>query len=294
MVSYNPKDWFTYIFRIHKADTFRALAPLLLGMAIYSGLIAFFELEFWKLSANSYVKGLPAMHSLLGFAISMLLVFRTNTAYDRWWEGRKLWGALVNNSRNLALKLHAILPADETLQRSFFRQIIPGYAEALHKHLRREETRLELMADEKLRHLWDKIDHEKHVPNQLGILIFEHVHQMYKDGTISGEQLIFLNAELQSFTEICGACERIKNTPIPFSYSVFIKKFIFIYVMTLPFGFVFTLGYYVIPVVTFITYVLASLELIAEEIEDPFGGDLNDIPTEKLALNIRRNVEEII
>ena len=294
MISYNPKDWFTYIFRIHKADTFRALGPLLLGMAIYSGIIAFLELEYWNLSANSYVKGLPAMHSLLGFAISMLLVFRTNTAYDRWWEGRRLWGSLVNNSRNLALKLHAILPENETLQRSFFRGIIPGYALALHKHLRREETRLELAADKELSHVWNKIDHEKHVPNQLAILIYQHVHQMYKEGTISGEQLLYLNTELQSFTDICGACERIKNTPIPFSYSVFIKKFIFIYVMTLPFGFVFTLGYYVIPVVTFITYVLASLELIAEEIEDPFGGDQNDIPTEKLASNIQRNVEEIL
>jgi len=294
MISYNPKDWFTYIFRIHKADTFRALAPLLLGMAVYSGVIAFLELEYWKLSANSYVKGLPAMHSLLGFAISMLLVFRTNTAYDRWWEGRKLWGSLVNNSRNLALKLHALLPPEETFQRSFFRKIIPGYAFALHTHLRREETRLALAPDDEHHHVFKKIDHEKHVPNQVAMLMFEHVHQMHKEGTLSGEQLLFLNNELLSFTEICGACERIKNTPIPFSYSVFIKKFIFIYVMTLPFGFVFTVGYYVIPVVAFITYVLASLELIAEEIEDPFGGDQNDIPTQKLAENIQRHVEELL
>ena len=112
MISYNPKDWFTYIFHIHKADTVRKLAPLLIGVCIYSGIIAFLELEYWKLSANSYVKNLPIMHSLLGFAISMLLVFRTNTAYDRWWEGRRLWGQLVNNSRNLAMKLSSFLPAN--------------------------------------------------------------------------------------------------------------------------------------------------------------------------------------
>jgi len=97
-----------------------------------------------------------------------------------------------------------------------------------------------------------------------------------------------------SFTDICGACERIKNTPIPFSYSVFIKKFIFFYIMTLPFGYVFSLGYLVIPVVVFVFYVLASLELIAEEIEDPFGGDANDVPTEKLAQNIQRNINELL
>jgi putative membrane protein len=113
-------------------------------------------------------------------------------------------------------------------------------------------------------------------------------------GKISGDQLIIINNEVQSFTDICGACERIKNTPIPYSYSSFIKKFIFFYIMTLPFGYVFSLGYYVIPVVVFTFYVLASLELIAEEIEDPFGNDANDLPTVKLASNIKKHVEEII
>ena len=111
---------------------------------------------------------------------------------------------------------------------------------------------------------------------------------------ISGEQLLFLNDELQSFTDICGACERIKNTPIPFSYSTFIKKFIFIYVVTLPFGYVTNLGYLIIPVVAFVFYVLVSLELIAEEIEDPFGEDDNDLPTDLMAKAIKKNIEEII
>ncbi len=135
MISYNPKEWFTFIFRFHKADTFRKLGPLLLGICVYSGIIAWLEIEVWELSEVSKVKNIPLMHSLLGFAISMLLVFRTNTAYDRWWEGRKLWGALTNSSRNLALKLSAILPQNETAQRSFFKKIIPAYAQALHIHL---------------------------------------------------------------------------------------------------------------------------------------------------------------
>ena len=97
-----------------------------------------------------------------------------------------------------------------------------------------------------------------------------------------------------SFLDICGGCERIKNTPIPYSYSVFIKKFIFLYVLTLPIGLVFNLGYLVIPVVVFIFYVLGSLELIAEEIEEPFGFDANDLPMERMCENIKRNVEEIL
>src|SRR5688500_6730003 len=168
MVSYNPKEWFTFIFRIHKADTFRKLLPLMLGIAVYSGIIAFLELEFWQLSDNNQLRNLPIMHNLLGFAISMLLVFRTNTAYDRSWEGRRLWGSLVNNSRNLALKLSAFLPEEEVAQRSFFRKIIPAYAFTLHNHLHQEKIRVELFEeDDEHKHIFTKIDHNKHVPNQV-------------------------------------------------------------------------------------------------------------------------------
>ena len=294
MISYNPKDWFTFIFKFHKADTFRQLFLLMIAICIYSGVIAYLELEYWNLSEKSYVRNIPVMHSLLGFAISMLLVFRTNTAYDRWWEGRKLWGSLVNTSRNFAMKLQVILPEEDKMQRSFFRKIIPAYAYALHNHLHKEKTRVELFDDQEHKHVFDKIDHSKHIPNQTALLMYQHIQQLYKQNKLTGEQLLFLNAELQSFTDICGACERIKNTPIPFSYSVFIKKFIFFYIMTLPIGYVFSLSYYVIPVVAFILYVLASLELIAEEIEDPFGGDQNDVPTQTLAHNIHRHVAEIL
>ena len=295
MISYNPKEWFTFIFNFHKADTFRKLFPMMIAIAAYSAIIAYLEMEYWNLSENSYIRNIPVMHNLLGFAISMLLVFRTNTAYDRWWEGRKLWGNLVNNSRNLAIKLSTFVPENETAHRSFFTRIIPAFAFTLHNHLHSEKVRIELFEEQhEHKHIFNKIDQKKHIPNQIAFLIIQHVQQLYKDGKITGEQLIVLNGELLSFTDICGACERIKNTPIPFSYSVFIKKFIFFYIMTLPFGYVFSLGYLVVPVVVFVFYVLASLELIAEEIEDPFGGDANDVPTLKLAETIQRNVGEIM
>jgi putative membrane protein len=285
MRSYDTKEWFSFIFRFRRNDTLRKLLPTMVGIGIYSGLIGYLEVVYWQLSETSYIKNITLMHGMLGFVISLLLVFRTNTAYDRWWEGRKLWGALVNNSRNLALKLSAMLTDAE--DRSFFAKAIPHYALLLHEHLLNRETGQQLFDDLKL-------DQEKHKPNQLAQGLIRKVNELYLSGKISGDQLIVLNAEVQSFTDICGACERIKNTPIPYSYSAFIKKFIFIYVLTLPFGYAFSLGYYVVPVVVFVFYVLASLELIAEEIEDPFGGDENDLPTEKIASNIRKHVNEIL
>lgn len=292
MVQYNPKDWLSFIFRFHKSDTFLKLLPMILLIAVYSGVIAYFEIEQWKWSESNKVKNIVLMHSLLGFVISLLLVFRTNTAYDRWWEGRKLWGALVNNSRNLALKLSGILPKNDMQNRTFFKTFIPQYAVVLKNHLRSEQTRLEL--DEALHPELAELDHEKHLPNQMAALLFKKVNSLYEAKKISGDQLIILNNELLSFTDICGACERIKNTPIPFSYSAFIKKFIFFYVMTLPWGYVFNLGYLMIPVVAFIFYVLASLELIAEEIEDPFGMDSNDLPMDKISENINKHVQELL
>ena len=294
MISYNPKNWFTFIFRFHEADTFRKLFPLIIGICVYSWLVTFAEIEFFRLSKESFVKNISLVHSLLGFVISILLVFRTNTAYDRWWEGRKLWGGLVNNSRNLALKLSAMLSKDDKENRSFFRKAIPGYAFALRDHLRSEKTRTEIFDRDTHEHILKQIDRQKHIPNQVAGMIYERVQQLYNEGKITGEQLIFLNTELSSFTDICGACERIKNTPIPFSYSVFIKKFIFFYIMTLPLGHVFDLGYLIIPVVAFVFYVMASLELIAEEIEDPFGGDPNDVPTDKISDNIQNSISELI
>lgn len=287
MVQYNPKDWITFIFRFHESDTFRQLIPMMFFIGLYSYGIAYLEIEYWKLSETSHVKNLNIMHTTVGFVLSLLLAYRTNTAYDRWWEGRKQWGALVNNSRNLALKLSAYL-SDEK-DRNFYRKVIPGYASVLSKHLLNEEVSKMLFEGLDL-----EIDHHKHRPNQVAKMLFQKANDLYQSGKITGDQFIIINSELQSFTDICGACERIKNTPIPYSYSSFIKKFIFFFVMTLPFGFVFSLGYYVIPVVIFIFYVLASLELIAEEIEDPFGNDANDLPMTKIALNIKKHVEEIL
>lgn len=283
MINYNPKDWITFIFHFDKADTFRKLWPLMISVALFSGAIAYLELNYLKLSDS--VKNIGMMHSLLGFVISMLLVFRTNTSYDRWWEGRRLLGALTNISRNFAIKIKALRMSQE--DNEFFDYAIPKYAFALKEHLREKQYfgKNSLLIE---------VDGGKHIPNQVAMSISARIFDLQAAGKISQEQLIILNADVHQFTDICGGCERIKKTPIPYSYSAFIKKFLFIYVITLPFGWVFSLGYFVVPIVPFILYVLASLELIAEEIEDPFGLDANDLPVDEICNNIEKHVGEIL
>lgn len=289
---YNPQKWFDILFQFHKSDTLRRLFKLIILIALYSGIVAFLEFNVFSRFENNYLKNLFHLHTLLGFALSLLLVFRTNTAYDRWWEGRKLWGALVNNSRNLAIKLNALLPDDDIENREYFSRMIPLYAKVLKEHLQLEYTRLTL--DEKEHPDLKYLDTDKHAPNQVASFITNRIIELHKKGIITGEQLIFLNSEVMSFTDICGACERIKNTPIPYSYSAFIKKFIFLYIIMLPFGYSFTLGYWVMLVAAIVFYVLGSLEVIAEEIEDPFGMDENDLPMGKIANNIQKHICEIL
>lgn len=289
---YNPHHWFGILFQFHKSDTARKLAKLILIIAAYSFIIAWLEFHVLQVPEHSHQRNVYHLHTLLGFALSLLLVFRTNTAYDRWWEGRKLWGALVNNSRNLAIKMHALLPAEDHANRDFFAKTIPFFAVALKEHLRSEKTQYAL--DEVAHPELIILNDDRHSPNQVARLLTERVMNLHREGFISGEQLLFVREELMSFTDVSGACERIKNTPIPYSYSAFIKKFIFIYVMSLPFGYVFMLGYWVVPVVAIVFYVLGSLELIAEEIEDPFGMDANDLPLDKICSNIQKHVGELL
>lgn len=292
MVQYNPKEWFTFIFYFHKADTFRKLIPMMISIAVYALIIEYLYMEVFRVSPDSKAKTLSNMHTLLGLVLSLLLVFRTNTAYDRWWEGRKLWGALVNNSRNLAIKLNAVLPEGDKENRLFFRRMIPNFAFVLKNHLRKEYVAEEFEYFPQFHP--DSIQPDAHVPNQVASYIIQKITLLQSNQVITADQVWLMNGEMSSFTDICGACERIRNTPIPFSYSSFIKKFIFFYTMTLPFGYVLTMGYWMMPVCVFVFYVLASLELIAEEIESPFGSDANDLPTDQIAKGIRSTVRELI
>lgn len=288
MITYNPKDWFKLIIQFHKSDTFRMLIPAMIGIGIYSGIITYLEVNYF----HWQIKNSTVVHSILGFVLSMLLVFRTNTAYDRWWEGRKIWGSFVNNSRNLALKLSVFLENEDLKHRHEFRILISNYVFASKNHLRNKvlehefETSVNLSTESFLK--------AKHLPNIISKALYKKINDLYIAGKISKEQLLNLNDELKSFTDNIGACERIKNSPIPYSYNIFLKKMIFLYAITLPIMFSSEYKYSTIPIAIMVLYVFASIELIAEEIEDPFGEDANDLPTDDICNRIKTNITEIL
>lgn len=291
MVNYNPKVWFSLVFHAYSRAVMRTLTPALIFITFYTGGVCYVLLDILRFHESDFHTTI-SMHSLLGIVLGLFLVFRTNSSYDRWWEGRKLWGSFVNNTRNLSHKLNAFLEKSDTENRRWFALMIPNLVFSVKEHLRGgvKLSELEATDDEFLQNLNDV----KHIPNRLSSMLYTRVNDLYKNKTISGDQLFLLDKELKEFSDILGACERIRNTPIPYSYSMYIKQFIFIYVVTLPMAFVTTSGYLTVPVVVLITFVLLSVELIAEEIEDPFGRDINDLPTDELAEKITDNVREIL
>ncbi|MBP3943575.1 hypothetical protein J5U18_08380 [Sphingobacteriaceae bacterium WQ 2009] len=292
MIIYNPKEWFSSTTYFHRSDTFRKLLPFILLIAVYSWAIAYLEIEYLRNNEKEWIKNITTVHSLTGFALSLLLVFRTNTGYDRWWEARKQWGELTNLSRNLAIEVNAILPENDKVNRSFFKKAIPLYASTLFSFLKSDYSRF--MLDTSDHPDIPYLDTKKHGPNQVASLIARKINFLYREAKITDTQYYLLSKQVTRMTNVVGACERIKNTPIPLAYSSFIKKFIIVYVATLPIGYVFTMGYLVVAAVPFVFYVLTSLELIAESIEDPFGNDADDLPIDKIADNIDKHVQEII
>lgn len=286
---YNTKHFLKILFSLHKSDTLKILFPTMILVGLYSWGIEYLEVEYLHLSSKSPISNVSMIHSLLGFVLSLLLVFRTNTAYDRWWEGRKLWGKLVNDSRNFAIKIKAILENDQQNLEQIARYL-KFFPHFLAKHLSKESTRLAL--DEDYSEIEEYIRH--HGPSEIVILMTHKLQQLKKEGKISGMEMIYLDTQLSGFLDVCGGCERIKNTPIPYSYSSFVKKFIILYVLALPVAYVISIGLFMIPLTVFVYYVLMSLEMIAEEIEDPFSNDENDIPMEAIAQNIEKSVHRIM
>lgn len=287
MINYNPKSWVTLIFSIHKSDTLRILWKEIVSIGLLTLLVAYIEINFF--SDARYLEKLIAVYQLIGFVISLLLVFRTNTAYDRWWEGRRKWGELVNDTRNFALKLNSILT--EETDRHYFSRMISNFTFAMKEHLRNGVIwdELDLTDEEK-----QLLERKNHVPLAIVALIYEKLNALKKQGLITEGEYVALDGNINSFMNACGACERIKKTPIPFSYSIFLKKFIFIYVVSMPLAFVTNFGYFSAFIATFVFYALVSMEVLAEEIENPFGHDDNDLPTDQLAENIQNGVSDVL
>lgn len=272
MIPYDPKNWLRILVEFPKSPIFRTLALDVLGAGIYSALVVWIETDVIRVAVPLG----PSFLSILGIILGLLLVFRTNTAYDRWWEGRKLWGQLVNVSRGLAHQFDAMLDADAPTRNTYAREMV-AFPLALAGHLRRPRG-----------------EPGPHVPNEIVTTLQRTFHADVREGRLPREAIITVAPQLAQLDDITGACERIRNTPIPFSYSSYIKQFVVLYALVMPFGLVNEFGYGTVIASMFTFFATMGLELLATEIEEPFGTDRNDLPLDDLAVIIERDVHQLL
>ncbi len=290
MILYKTNDnWFGDIRHFWASYTMQRILRWTLWAGLYSAAMVYL---LRALKAMAVVMVDTTVYTLLGLVLSILLVFRTNTAYDRWWEGRKQWGALVNNCRNLAIYVHAAFPQSDDEVRRFFGKQISNFCLAFVEHLRGGTNLDDLIYLSEVER--ERFAKAQHVPNLISRRIYQRLSDAHANGEISNADFINLAPLHKSLLDILGACERIKKTPIPFSYAVYLKIFITIYVSLLPFVLAGGFAWLAVPLGMFITFALLGVELLGEEIEDPFGLDCNDLPTGDIAHTIKKNVFEIL
>ncbi|HMQ48586.1 MAG TPA: bestrophin family ion channel [Saprospiraceae bacterium] len=290
MIYYKTNDnWFGDVQHLARSWTMVRIMRSVLLIGVYATMACFLVIG---LDLGDYIFMDVSIFSMLGVLLSIFLVFRTNASYDRWWEGRKQWGALVNNTRNLAIYVESMFPKANHQVRHDMAKHISNFCIALVDHLR-DGTKLD-----KLIYLSEQdiaeYQTKGHIPNHIALQLFEVLAEAHRSGEINEGDYINIKAQHQSLLDILGACERIKKTPIPFSYAVYLKIFITAYGVILPFALVNTFHFLSIPIAMFVFFALLGVELLGEEIEDPFGLDCNDLPTGDIAHTIKTNVFEIL
>ncbi|MCO7517495.1 bestrophin family protein [Pseudomonas guariconensis] len=221
--------------------------------------------------------------TLLGLSLSIFMSFRNNACYDRWWEGRKAWGRLIIEVRSFARESLAI--ADERLRTELLRSLC-GFAHALNARLRSED---ELHAARPWLSDIDAIS-----PHNLcdGILrqVGEHCARLAERQQISEWRYTLLEQRLVGLSDVQATCERIKGTPLPFPYTLLLHRTIYIFCLLLPFALAGPLGWLAPLFTTIISYTFFGLDAIGNELEDPFGRDQNDLPTDALVRTLERDV----
>jgi putative membrane protein len=271
MIDYDPHNWRSHLFDVRGSMVREIFGRVTLCVA-WSAAVAAFDVYVREVHIPSIV------HMVLGGAISLLLVFRTNSAYDRFWEGRRMWGNIINESRNLGRSAAVYLRAAPDLQQEVVEGTI-AFAHATRCRLRNEAN--------------PGVD-GAHEPLHVSLRISGALQAARDRGVISDYLLATIDNNVQLLIDYLGACERIHKTPIPFAYMVHLRRGLILYCYSLPFALVQEYTWIAIPLTFFVAYVFFGIEEIGVEIEDPFGTDDNDLPLDRFCEVIESDLRELI
>ncbi len=252
-----------------------------LSVLLYT-LTAEIAADVWEFEPAPWLSELGIVNAVL---LGVLLGFRNKEAYERWWEARKLWGQLINDSRNFALKAKAYAELT-TSERTQTATAIYHFALSLKYHLRGKKygsPRPEFARPDR-----------EHLPADLSLQCFDLLKDWRGQNKITEYELLLIDPHARALMDICGACERIQNTPVPLSYRSLLRHGTVIYLLSVPWFLAGEAGYWGVVIVGVIAYFLLGTELTAESIEDPFGLDGDDLQLGKYCETIRVSVQEIL
>ncbi len=281
MIDYDPHDWWATFFAVRGSMLTELLSRILVCTAVAAGVAVAADYGF-------EVDAPATPHTLVGVALGLLLVFRTNASYDRFWEGRKLWGGIVNATRNLVRGGAALFPGDKAFEE--LRLWTRAFPYACMHLLRGTKGALPVgltPGDEA------KVLVAQHPPLAVALRMSRALKDARDRGLVTDIQQMQLDGIVAQLVDHIGACERIHKTPLPFAYVVHLRRALLIYCLTLPFVFVKPMHFWSVLACALIAFVLFGIEEIGVEIEDPFGTDSNDLPLEGICASIDKTLQAL-
>jgi ion channel-forming bestrophin family protein len=288
MIIRKKEHWFKMLFIWHGSDLPQLLRRLTL-LLIISIVITY--LREYVILYNLHLS--PAPFTLFGISMAIFLGFRNNASYDRFWEGRRLWGALTNTCRSLTRQILTLNDKPRDVKET---TLFVNYLIALTYALKHQLRNTDAAADfDRLlpSALAIRVKAARYKPVLLVKELAQCIQTAKHRGTIDSIAQQSFDLNLNQLTDIIGGCERIAGTPIPYSYSVLLHRTVYIYCFLLPFGLVDSLGWFMPVFVTFIAYTYVALEAIADELENPFGLAPNDLALDAICHNIENTLLEM-
>ncbi len=290
MIIRERSNWFLMLF-IWRGSVLRKIILQLLIITAFSVVVLYFKGNVYEYKVHLN----PAIFTLLGLSLAIFMGFCNSASYERFWEGRKLWGALVIESRSLAREVLTLIndnDADAKAKKQEFAKMIAAFSWALNYQLRNKNANTvikNLLSEKNFEQLKDK----KFVPVILLKQMGAWLNERKKEGKMDSIILTAIDNQLNGMSQIIGGCERIANTPLPFAYSVLLHRTVYLYCFWLPFGLVDVVGWMMPVIVLFISYTFIALDAIIQEIQEPFGEEENDLALNGICETIQFSVFEL-
>lgn len=286
MIVRQRTHWLKMLF-IWRGSVLKKIVAQLCIITIFSVAVYYFNGKIYDYK----VKLNPTVFTLIGLALAIFMGFCNTASYDRFWEGRKLWGLLVIETRSLTRQILSFIPNVSKEEKQEIVKLISAFCWALNYQLRDKsdiKPLQKLLSEEQ----FHQIQGKKFVTNIILGFISDWLNIQNKNGNIDTIVLTSMNYQLNQFSNISGGCERIYNTPLPFAYSVLLHRTVYLYCFWLPFGLLDSLDWMMPLIVLLISYTFIALDAIIQEIGEPFGEEENDLALNSICRTIEFSIFE--